>query len=333
MSQPNSPSRSTSRSINRATTDDTPPDPRPILVIGSTGTVGREVVRALLAKNAEITVLLRPRTRETTPPNGVRVVVGDLDDARTVEHAVAGARAVFFVNPHEPNEERYAENVLSACERTRTPLVFLGVHADARWGWLRALLRAVYGTLFPRYRRRLRIGERVFSAATKTQLLLASPFFQNEEVFRADILKGRYTQPLGERGVTQVDVLDIAEVAATLLLDATRQDEALHPRGCFPLTGPDAVSGPEAAAIWAEMLGRGVEYVGHDGEAWRAAIRQNLHGHKRDDWLKTYETLAKMAGGPKPDELRRTTELLGRAPRGYRAYVADAVAAMANQAL
>ncbi len=80
----------------------------------------------------------------------------------------------------------------------------------------------------------------MFSAATKTQLLLASAFFQNDEVFRADILDGRYTQPLGVKGVTQVDVRDIAEIAATLLLDPS------HPAGCFPITGPEAVSGPDA---------------------------------------------------------------------------------------
>ncbi len=295
---------------------------RPILVIGATGTVGREVLQVLVARGANVTALLRPRPRELAMPTGVRVIAGDLGDELAVQRAVADARAVFFVNPHEPDEETYAEHVVSACEKTQTPLVFLGVHVDARWGWTRALLRTTYGTLFPRYKRRFRIGERVFTSSTKTQLLLASPFFQNDEVFRADILGGRYTQPLGEKGLTQVDVRDIAEIAATLLLDPT------HPAGCFPITGPEAVSGPEAAAIWAEKLGRSVEYAGRDRDAWRSAIERHLRGHKREDWLKTYEALAKMSGGPKPDELARTTELLGRPPRSYHAYVSDVVASL-----
>jgi uncharacterized protein YbjT (DUF2867 family) len=298
----------------------------PILVIGATGTVGREVVRALTARGADVAVLLRPRPRDQALSPGVRVFVGDLGDGPAVERAVAASRAVFFVNPHEPEEETYAEHVLAACERSQTPLVFLGVHVDARWGWLRALLRGAYGTLFPHYARRFRIGERVFRARTKTQLLLASAFFQNDEVFRADVLQGRYTQPLGEKGVTQVDVRDIAEVAATLLLDPS------HPAGCFPITGPEAVSGPQAAATWAEALGRSVEYAGHDRDAWRSAIQTHLRGHKREDWLKTYEALAKMSGAPKPAELARTTELLGRPPRSYRDYVSDAVGALTTRA-
>ena len=298
----------------------------PILVIGATGTVGREVVRVLTARGADVALLLRPRPRARALPAGVHTFLGDLADAKAVRDAVAASRAVFFVNPHEPDEEIYAEHVLAACERAGKPLVFLGVHVDARWGWTRALLRAAYGTLFPHYARRFRIGERVFTAATKTQLLLASAFFQNDEVFRADILDGRYTQPLGEKGVTQVDVRDIAEVAATLLLDPS------HPAGCFPITGPEAVSGPQAAAIWAEALGRPVEYAGHHRDAWRNAIRTNLDGHKREDWLKTYEALAKTSGEPKSAELARTTELLGRAPRTYRAYVSDLVASLTERA-
>lgn len=295
---------------------------RPVLVLGATGTVGKEVVRALLARSARVAALVRSQPRAAGALTGVEVALGDLGDAGAVQRAVERASAVFFVNPHEPEEETYAEHVVAACEHAQVPLVYLGTHVDGRWAWLRALLRTTYGTLFPHYKRRFRIGERVRAAKTKTQLLLASPFFQNEEVFQPEILDGRYTQPIGTRGLTQVDVRDIAEVAATLLLDPT------HPAGCFPITGPDAVSGPEAAAIWAEALGRPVEYAGNDEEAWRRAISTRLSGQKREDWLKTYASLAKMAGPPSPAELARTTALLGRAPRGYRAYVRDAVAAL-----
>lgn len=296
------------------------PATSPILVIGATGTVGREVVHALLHRGAPVAALVRSPARAVALPTGVELVAGDLGDAAAVRRAVERARAVFFVNPHEPDEELYAEHVLAACEHTQQHLVFLGVHIDAKWSWVRALLRTTFGTLFPHYKRRFRIGERVFGAATKTQLLCASAFYQNDDVFRADILAGRYTQPIGTRGVTQVDVRDIAEVAATLLLDPS------HPAGCYPLTGPAAVSGPEAAAIWAEALGRPVEYAGHDRDAWRSAITTHLSGHKREDYLKTFEALAKMSGEPKPAELARTTELLGRPPRTYREYVHDVIA-------
>jgi len=227
---------------------------RPILVIGATGTVGKEVVQALLARGAAVAALVRTQGRAAALPAAVDRITGDLQDAAAVQRAVARAHAVFFVNPHEADEEQYAEHVLAACERAEVRLVFLGVHV----------------------------------------------------------------------GVTGVDVRDIAEVAATLLLDPA------YPAGCFPITGPEAVSGPEAAAIWAEALGRPVAYAGDDRAAWTRAITTHLTGHKREDWLKTYKALAKLSGGPNPVELARTTALLGRAPRTYRAYVHDVVAALAT---
>ena len=60
---------------------------------------------------------------------------------------------------HHPDEERYVENVVRACERAQVRLVYLGVHVHARWRWVRALLRATLGLLlFPHYARRLRAG-------------------------------------------------------------------------------------------------------------------------------------------------------------------------------
>ncbi|HVJ16782.1 MAG TPA: NAD(P)H-binding protein [Polyangiaceae bacterium] len=288
---------------------------RPILVLGATGTVGREVVRALRARDATVLALVRSQASAAALPPGVGATLGDLGDVAAVQGAVGRAGAVFFVNPHEADEELYAENVLSACERAGVRLVFVGVHVDARWKWLRALLRALYGSLFPHYKPRFRIGERVFSAGTKTQLLLASPFYQNDEVFHPDVLEGRYTQPLGTKGITGVDVRDIGEIAAKLLV------EEGHPAGCYPVTGPSPVSGPEAAAIWTEALGRPVTYAGHEPAMWTRAISTRLTGRKREDWLKTYRALAKMSGGPNPVELARTAEMLGRAPYSYRDYV------------
>lgn len=298
----------------------------PVLVLGATGTVGRPVVTALLARGASVTALVRSAASARTLPAGVHAVEGDLGDAAIVQREVDRAGVVFLVNPHDPDEERYVENVVRACERAQVRLVYLGVHVHARWRWLRALLRATLGLLlFPHYARRFRAGERVLRARTKTQLVIASAFFQNDALFHQDILEGRYTQPLGARGVTQVDVRDIADAAATILLDPDL------PRGCFCVTGPEAMSGPRAAAIWASALDRPVVYAGDDRSAWMRAIERHLDGHKREDFLKTYRSLALVSSKPSPAALAQTTALLGRPPRSYGEYVEDVVATMARE--
>lgn len=56
------------------------------LVIGGTGTVGKDVVKRLLASREDVFIM----TRDATPhhPVGARVIHGDLDDAATVHGAL-----------------------------------------------------------------------------------------------------------------------------------------------------------------------------------------------------------------------------------------------------
>lgn len=91
------------------------------------------------------------------------------------------------------------------------------------------------------------------------------------------------------------------------------------------------MSGPRAAAIWASALDRPVEYAGDDRGAWVHAIEGHLDGHKREDFLKTYRSLALVSSKPSPAALAQTTMLLGRPPRSYGEYVEDVVATMARE--
>jgi uncharacterized protein YbjT (DUF2867 family) len=73
--------------------------------------------------------------------------------------------------------------------------------------------------------------------------------------------------PLGPVGVSTVDVRDIAEAAAIALTTAG------HEGMTYNLNGPDIVSGPGAAAIWSEVLGKEIKYAGHDMDAFEKQMR------------------------------------------------------------
>ncbi|MDA2814782.1 NAD(P)H-binding protein [Nocardiopsis sp. RSe5-2] len=86
------------RDDNRdAPRDDHPHDPRPVLVTGPAGNVGRHVA-ALLAERGVPLRLLAHRTPPPAPP-GAEVVHGDLADPATLRPALAGVRAVFLQWP------------------------------------------------------------------------------------------------------------------------------------------------------------------------------------------------------------------------------------------
>jgi uncharacterized protein YbjT (DUF2867 family) len=67
-----------------------------ILVIGGTGTVGRQVVSRLVAKGAQVRALARNPDAACLPPQ-VKVVRGDLTIAETLDACLDGIDAVFLV--------------------------------------------------------------------------------------------------------------------------------------------------------------------------------------------------------------------------------------------
>jgi uncharacterized protein YbjT (DUF2867 family) len=69
-----------------------------ILVTGGTGTVGREVVKVLLQRGAEVRVLARKTPKKGVLPNHVEIAAGDLLDPVSVEQAMQGVDKLFLLN-------------------------------------------------------------------------------------------------------------------------------------------------------------------------------------------------------------------------------------------
>lgn len=295
------------------------PSGRRVLVIGATGLVGREVVRALRERGATPAVLVRDPARLGSR-EGVEVVVGDLRDAASVRRAVAGADVVFHVSPHEPDEVALTTTVVEACEAAGTRLVFAGVHAVGRTalhGWL---LRRLYGVLLPRYRGKLALARRVERSATDPVVLVPSNFMQNDEVLLDVLRAGEHVHPAHPKGLNRVDLRDLGEVAARILLDPE------FPSGTHAVVGPRSLTGPECARIWSEALGHPVAYRGDDDEALDRALRAHLTGHRLEDWRSSMRVIRRMAVVATPAQLADTERLLGRRPTDLREMAARVVA-------
>jgi uncharacterized protein YbjT (DUF2867 family) len=85
--------------------------------------------------------------------------------------------------------------------------------------------------------------------------------------------------PIGNAGVSMVDVRDIADIAATELLARHRAATAL-PGRTLDVVGPDALTGEAAARIWSEALQRDVRYAGDDLDGFE----QQMAAHA-PDWF------------------------------------------------
>jgi uncharacterized protein YbjT (DUF2867 family) len=295
---------------------------RRILVLGSTGMMGREVLSALVRRGAHPRVLVRDPARLTTS-EGVDVHVGDLRDGTSLRAALTGVDAVFHMSPHEADEVELTRSVLTLCEELGVRVVFAGVAVEARHAVVGWLMRRAYGILLPRYRGKLALARMVERSRTRPVVLVPSNFMQNDEVFGDEIREGLFVHPASPKGLNRVDLRDLGEVAAGILLDPG------FPSGTYPVVGPRDLTGPGCAQTWEEALGRPVRYAGHEDAALDAALRRHLTGHRLGDWAASMHALRGFAVRAKPRELETTTRLLGRAPTDYADYVRDTVASWA----
>ncbi|PLR30127.1 NmrA/HSCARG family protein [Chimaeribacter arupi] len=286
-----------------------------ILVTGATGRVGRHVVEQLIKRGAAVRVLTRDPAKARFPA-GVDVVQGDLLDITALRTAFTGVSALFLLNAVTGDEFTQAIitlNIAHECGVRR--VVYLSVlHADRFVNVPHFAVKAGAERM---------LAQMGFSAT----VLRPAYYMDNEQMIKDVILRhGVYPMPIGMKGVAMVDVRDIAEVAAIAL---TRRAEAQGelPSEVINLVGPDTLTGPGVAAIWAALLGRPVAYGGDDP----SGFEQNLATFM-PPWM-AYE-MRLMAGRyvsdgmvPEAGDVARLTSLLGRPLHSYREYAAGMVSA------
>ena len=289
-----------------------------ILLIGARGRVGREVVRALVRRGVHARALLRPGG---AVPEGVTPVVGDLRDPAALAAALAGVERAFFVTPHDPDEAALGCGFVAAAERAGVArLVFASaLHEEFPSRFAFSLFVGAM-SLLTHYGPKLRVEQRVRRSPASPVVLMPSNFYQNDELFRDELLAGLYPQPLGRRGVNRVDCRDIGEAAARALVDDDVQP------GAYPLVGPEStLTIDDCARTWAAALGREVR-TDDDIAAWRDRVAARMHARERDDFGKTYAIFHRVRVAARPEQLARCEALLGRPATRYAAYVADCAA-------
>lgn len=76
--------------------------------------------------------------------------------------------------------------------------------------------------------------------------------------------------PLGEAGISAVDIRDIAGATAMALTS-----DELYGK-TYNLNGPEVLSGPKMASIWSGLLGKEIRYSGNDMDAFEAQLRKRV---------------------------------------------------------
>lgn len=278
-----------------------------ILVIGGTGQVGRPLVRQLLERGVEVTVLARTRERAHLIPAAAKLATGDLiGDPASLFAVFQDADSVFMLNKVSPMEA--VEGTLAvrlAHEAGVRRFVYQTAHLLEELAYL------------PHLAAKLAIRKAIELSGMEYTFLAPNHFFQNDEIVRRPLLeKGLYLTPLGSVGCWGVDVRDIADAATAVLLSDAYQGSSLN------IVGPRVLTAVEAARCWATALGREVR-GGGGVEPWREFTRPYMPAWLHYDLSLMYEDFGRRGMLGTAEDVERLTTLLGRPPRSYEAYTVE----------
>ncbi len=278
------------------------------LVTGGTGTVGSQVVQGLIAHGEKVTVLTRSAEKSKALPGGVAGVVGDLRDPRSLPKAFEGIDSVFLLTAWSEDEaEQGLAGVAAAKSAGVKRIVFLSIHNVQRFPEI------------PHFGAKLPIEKAIKESGMVYTILQPNNFFQNDSWFRAAILQyGVYPQPFGSKGLSRVDVRDIADAAVTALREQGHE-------GAYPLVGPDTLTGEQTAAIYSKHLGRTIRYGGDDLNAWFAQAKTMLPLKQAEDFRLMYESFQKYGLIASRDDYTQQAKILKHAPRRFEAFVQETV--------
>jgi uncharacterized protein YbjT (DUF2867 family) len=237
-----------------------------ILITGATGTNGREIVKQLSAKGAQVRALVRNSSKAANLKElGVEIVEGDFDKPETLDAALKGTEKALMLPPTDLRAVELQRNFIEAAKRAGTKHIvkFSAMGADpdspmhiGRWHGETEKLLEVSGIPFTHLR--------------------PNAFMQNMLGFAPTIAsQGVFYQPGGDAPVSHVDVRDIVAVAVKTLT------EEGHTGKSYTITGSEALTFDQVAEKLSAAIGKPVKYVNVSPEDFK----QSLMKWGQPDWL------------------------------------------------
>lgn len=289
-----------------------------ILITGSTGTIGGQVLGRLQRTGLEVRALTRSPDKAQLPA-GVTPVQGDLADIDAMRAALKDVSTLFLLAPNVADELTQAMLALTlAREAGVRGVVYLSVFKGEAYADV------------PHFAGKRTVERMIEALDLPATVLRPAYFIQNDLRQKEPLLTyGVYGAPIGAKGVSMVDIRDIGEAAA---IELARRERAPAPLGreTYELVGPDSLTGEAVSAIWSEALGRPIRFGGDDLGVLEQRLKAMLPGWHALDLRLMFSRYQSDGAVAASADLTRLTALLGRPPRSYRDFARDAAAQWAK---
>jgi len=228
-----------------------------ILVIGATGTTGKELAKRLAKNGHKTRATVRPTSnKRELQALGVELVQADLSDVGSLVEAMGEIQKVYFATPLVPNMVELSSSIIRAAKSAGVKhLVKLSgggaeVELDTIAKWHRA------------------VEKEIEQSGIAHTFLRSNSFMQNFSNFNSHTIRdhGAFYGSHGDGKTAYVDARDIAQVAYRVLAEEGHQNKAYY------LSGPEALSGAEIANILSSATGKVIKYVDVPAEAARTSM-------------------------------------------------------------
>ena len=276
-----------------------------ITVFGATGTTGAPLVDTLLAKGASVrAVTSDPSKLNTLKAKGCEAVAADFTDPAALARACDGVEKIYLVTPAHLNMRQWKANVIEAAKvaGVRHIVVATGLGASPKAG-------LTFGKWHSEAQELLKQSGLDWTFVQPTY------FMQNLLWQAGNIVKdAAYYDDVGGP-VAWIDARDIADVAAEALTGAG------HAGKGYGLTGPEALTGEDVAAVLSEVTGRAITCAPLSPDDAKAAM---VAGGMQDEVAAAMVELASIAPKGYLAGIETTvSDVLGRPARRFRDFVAE----------
>jgi len=230
-----------------------------ILVTGAAGKTGLAVIKGLKENGAAVRGLIHQDSYSDVvlAAGADEIMHGDLLNQDEVRRAMIGVRAVYHIPPNvHPREVEIGEIAISTA-------LDEGVGHFVYHSVLHPQIEAM-----PHHWLKLRVEERLIASGLSFTILQPTAYMQNitsqlERVRESGIYQVPY--PV-ETNLCLVDLVDVARVAANVLIETT------HIGAIYQLVGTGLISQIEVAALLGRLLGQKIKAEQVSLEDWKEQV-------------------------------------------------------------
>jgi uncharacterized protein YbjT (DUF2867 family) len=231
-----------------------------ILITGSTGNVGSQVVKQLSSFSDSVRAAVQSKNRADDIKNTkAELVEMNFNKSDTIEAAFKDVQKIFLLTPFVPDMVEMSKSLIREAKKANVNHI---VKQSAFGSDLKD------GITMNKLHRQ--VEEAIESSGINYTFLRPMSFMQNY-LGLSDSIKsqGVFYAPLIDSRTSFVDVRDIAAVAVEALTKTGHENKA------YNITGPEAVSNYDIANILSNTTGRKITYVNISDDEARKGMKEN----------------------------------------------------------